>query len=131
VLTSSSSVEVWRAYEEGLADAVVSKTHGLDTIRTAIERVSLGERFTVAFARPAVPLGPEPVSLTEREREILRMLARGANTQQIMETFAISRSTVRSHVQHLLDKLHAHTRAQAVQMAMTKHLLLEPDLVLS
>lgn len=131
VLTACSSVGLWQAYEAGLADAVVSKTHGLDTIRTAIDRVALGERFTVAFERPPVPLSPVPVTLTDRERDILRLLARGASTRQITEALAISRNTVRSHVQHLLDKLHAHTRAQAVQIAMATQLLLEPELVLS
>lgn len=131
VLTSSTSLDIWQAYEAGLADAVVSKSHGLDTIRTAIERVALGERFTVAFARPAVPLGRTPVTLTDRERDILRLLARGASTHQIMDALSISRNTVRSHVQHLLDKLHAHTRAQAVQVAMATQLLLDHDLVLA
>lgn len=131
VLTSSDNADLWEAYEAELVDAVVTKSHGLDTIRTAIDRVALGERFAVAFARPPVPVRTMPVSLTERERDILRMLARGADTHQIMEALAISRNTVRTHVQHLLDKLHAHTRAQAVQIAMATHLLREPDLVLA
>jgi DNA-binding NarL/FixJ family response regulator len=131
VLTSTDDVELWQAYDAGLVDAVVSKSHGLETFRTAIDRVALGERFAVASARPPVPIRTIPVSLTQRERDILRMLARGATTCQIMEAFAISRNTVRTHVQHLLDKLHAHTRAQAVQIAMTTHLLIDLDLVLS
>jgi DNA-binding NarL/FixJ family response regulator len=130
-LTAIDSIELWQAYEAGLVDAVVSKSHGLETFRTAIDRVALGERFAVAFSRPPVPVGSIPVTLTDRERDILRMLARGATTRQIMDAFAISKNTVRTHVQHLLDKLHAHTRAQAVQIAMATHLLHDRDLVMS
>jgi DNA-binding NarL/FixJ family response regulator len=131
VLTSTTCPELWHAYEAGSTDAVVSKSHGLDTIRTAVGRVAVGERFTVAFAQPPVPLRTTPVTVTDRERDILRLLARGASTHQITESLAISRNTVRTHVQHILDKLHAHTRAQAVQAAMAMHLLLESDLVAS
>jgi DNA-binding NarL/FixJ family response regulator len=130
VLTSTDEPDLWRAYDGGVVDAVVSKSHGLATIRTAIDRVAIGERFALAAARPAVPLGP-PTSLTDREREILRLLARGATTHQITDALAISRNTVRTHVQHLLDKLHAHTRAQAVQVAVAAQLLLESELALS
>jgi DNA-binding NarL/FixJ family response regulator len=131
VLTSTDDADLWRAYDDGVVDAVISKSHGLATIRTAIDRVAIGERFALASARPAVPLGPVPMNLTDREREILRLLARGATTHQITEALAISRNTVRTHVQHLLDKLHAHTRAQAVQFAVAAQLLLDSELVLS
>lgn len=127
LLTCRDDADLWRAYDDGLVDAVVSKSHGLDTIRTAIDRVALGERFALSSARPPAPPGAVPTGLTQREREILRLLARGATTHQIMEALTISRNTVRSHVQHLLDKLHAHTRAQAVQVAVTTHLLLDAD----
>ncbi len=130
VLTRREDEDLWRAYDDGLVDAVVSKTHGLDTVRTAIDRVALGERFTLSAGRPAAPPRATPMSLTEREREILRLLVHGATTRQIMDALAISQNTVRSHIQHLLDKLHAHTRAQAVQIALTTHLLLDLETVL-
>lgn len=131
VLTSSDDPAVWRAYDAGLVDAVVSKIHGLDTIRTAIDRASLGERFALASPRPPAPPRAGRVSLTAREREILRLLARGATTRQIMATLAISPNTLRTHVQHVLNKLHAHTRAEAVQAALRGRLLVEFDEVVS
>ena len=131
VLTHRDGADLRRAFDDGLVDAVVSKTHGLDTVRTAIDRVALGERFTLSELHSAVPPRAAPMSLTDREREILWLLARGATTRQIMDALAISRNTVRSHIQHLLDKLHAHTRAQAVQIALTTHLLLDVEAALS
>jgi DNA-binding NarL/FixJ family response regulator len=131
VLTSSADASLWRAYDAGLVDAVVSKIHGLDTIRTSIDRAALGERFALASARPAATPRPAHVSLTAREREILRLLAHGATTRQIMAALTISPNTLRTHVQHLLNKLHAHTRAQAVQAAVKARLLVESDEVVS
>jgi DNA-binding NarL/FixJ family response regulator len=131
VLTSSDDASLWQAYDAGLVDAVISKIHGLDTIRTSIDRVALGERFALASARPSVIPRSAHVSLTAREYEILRLLARGATTHQIMTAMTISPNTLRTHVQHLLNKLHAHTRAQAVQAALTARLLVESDKVVS
>jgi PAS domain S-box-containing protein len=55
--------------------------------------------------------------LSEREVEILRMLAKGATTAAISEELHISRTTVNNHVQHILRKLDAHTRLEAIRRA--------------
>lgn len=127
VLTTGDEPWLWRAYETGLVDALVSKVHGLETVRTAIDRVALGERF--ALAPRQVPVAPYVgrVSLTGRERDILRLLSQGATTQEIMSTLAISPNTLRTHIQHVLNKLHAHTRAEAVQAALMAELLVDLD----
>lgn len=56
-------------------------------------------------------------ALSERELEILRLLAKGASTRTIAETLHISRTTVNNHVQHILPKLNAHTRLEAIRRA--------------
>ncbi len=58
--------------------------------------------------RPAAP------PLTVRELEVLRRLAHGESTGEISDRLCISRTTVRNHVQHLLEKLGAHSRLQAL-----------------
>ncbi len=55
--------------------------------------------------------------LTPREREILGRLGEGASTKEIARALRISVATVRTHVQHLLRKLGAHTRLEAVTRA--------------
>lgn len=52
--------------------------------------------------------------LSEREREVLRLLALGKNTKGIADSLCISSATVRNHIQHILAKLGAHNRLQAL-----------------
>jgi PAS domain S-box-containing protein len=55
--------------------------------------------------------------LTDRELEILRSLAHGETTARIASELNISRTTVNNHVQHILRKLDAHTRLEAIRRA--------------
>ncbi len=68
----------------------------------------------------AVSSGP-PKSLaqdlTDREREVLSLLAQGLGTSDIAQSLSISPSTVRNHVQNILYKLHVHSRLEAVSYA--------------
>jgi PAS domain S-box-containing protein len=57
------------------------------------------------------------VELTDREREVLRLLAKGVTTAAIAERLGISRTTVNNHVQHILSKLNAHSRLEAIRRA--------------
>ena len=62
--------------------------------------------------------------LTSREREILTFLADGQGTRDIAQLLSISTSTVRNHIQHILQKLQVHTRLEAVAIAI-KHKLVD------
>ena len=55
-------------------------------------------------------------ALTRRELEVLTLMADGENTRKIASMMGISTSTVRNHVQHVLNKLHVHTRLEAVML---------------
>jgi len=61
--------------------------------------------------------------LTPREHEVLENLAEGLSTQDIATVLKISVPTVRNHVEHVLRKLHAHTRLEAVAVARRLGLL--------
>jgi DNA-binding NarL/FixJ family response regulator len=63
---------------------------------------------------------PEAQELTDREREVLSLLAQGLNTPDIAQSLSISSSTVRNHVQNILHKLQVHSRLEAVAYAL-KH----------
>jgi DNA-binding NarL/FixJ family response regulator len=58
--------------------------------------------------------GKPAANLTQREDEILRLIARGARDREIAEQLFISESTVKKHVQNVLRKLHARNRVEAV-----------------
>lgn len=54
--------------------------------------------------------------LTEREREVFLLLARGRNTPFIMESLRISKSTAKTHVRHIYQKLGVHTRQELIDV---------------
>ena len=62
--------------------------------------------------------GPAPESLTEREVEVLRLVARGRSNRQIAAQLVISEATVRTHVSNILGKLHLASRTQAALYAL-------------
>jgi len=61
--------------------------------------------------------------LTEREREILKLVAEGLTNNQIAERLVISPKTVDTHRTHVMDKLNLHSRAELVKYAMRRGLL--------
>lgn len=61
--------------------------------------------------------------LTEREKEILRLLSDGEKTADIAQKLFISKATANNHIQHILKKLDAHTRLEAVRRAEQAGLL--------
>jgi HD-GYP domain-containing protein (c-di-GMP phosphodiesterase class II) len=65
--------------------------------------------------------------LSQREIDVLRLLARGHSNRQIADRLAISERTVHHHVEHIYDKLNVSTRAAATLIAMQQHLLADDD----
>ncbi len=90
-------------------------------------------RAPVPSATPAAagtPAGATPTDqattagpLTRREREVLRLLATGANTKVAAQHLGVSPATIRNHVQNMLGKLGVHSRLQAVAYATSHRLL--------
>lgn len=62
--------------------------------------------------------GEEQPSLTEREREVLGLVAKGATNKQIAEKLFIAENTVKVHLRNILDKLHLKNRAEAAAYAV-------------
>jgi PAS domain S-box-containing protein len=62
-------------------------------------------------------------SLTTREREILSLLVDGLGTRDIAELLSVSITTVRNHIQHILQKLQVHSRLEAVAIAVKNKLV--------
>lgn len=58
--------------------------------------------------------------ITEREREVIRLLAQGSSTAEIAAQLGITPRTVRNHVQNILCKLHVHSRLEAVAYASAR-----------
>ena len=79
------------------------------------------ERYASRDARSE--LTPDLSSLTEREVDVLRLMARGLGNQAIGEKLFVSEATVKTHVAHILDKLHVDNRVQAVVAAYESRLV--------
>jgi DNA-binding NarL/FixJ family response regulator len=79
------------------------------------------ERYASRDARSE--LTPDLSSLTEREVDVLRLMARGLNNQAIGEKLFVSEATVKTHVAHILDKLGVENRVQAVVAAYEARLV--------
>lgn len=65
----------------------------------------------------------DPFGLTKREVEILELISQSDNYQVIADKLFISPKTVRKHIENIYEKLHVHTKLQAVQMGI-KHKLI-------
>ena len=130
VLTSfAADDKVFPAIKAG-ALGYLLKDSGPEELVQAIHQVYLGESSlhpTIArkllheLSRPSErPPTPEP--LTEREVEVLRLVARGQSNQEIADQLVISEATVRTHVSNILGKLHLASRTQAALYALREGL---------
>jgi PAS domain S-box-containing protein len=70
-----------------------------------------------AFPSDALPDIPSTLPLSTREREVLQHLAMGERTARIADTLCISTATVRNHIQHIFEKLGAHSRLEVLAVA--------------
>jgi DNA-binding NarL/FixJ family response regulator len=106
------------ASKEEFLDAV-RRTAGGDAVFTpGLAGLVLGEYRRLA-ARPAPEATPR---LTERETEVLRLVAKGLSYKQIAERLVVSHRTVQNHVQNTLNKLQLHNRVELVRYAIEQGL---------
>jgi len=130
VLTSfAADDKVFPAIKAG-ALGYLLKDSGPDDLVQAIHQVYRGEpALEPSIARkvlfelsqpPKEPLTPEP--LTERELEVLRLIAQGRSNREIAEHLVIAEMTVRTHVSNILSKLHLASRTQAALYALREGL---------
>ncbi len=126
VLTSfAADDKVFPAIKAG-ALGYLLKDSGPDDLVAAIRQVHRGEPslepsiarklLTDMVGGPKKPLSADP--LTERELEILRLIARGCSNKEIADQLVIADITVRTHVSSILGKLHLASRTQAALYAL-------------
>ncbi|MBL8160424.1 MAG: response regulator transcription factor [Anaerolineae bacterium] len=115
----------------GGAAGYLSKETDPDQIVRAVRAAAAGDQLidrslleaALAQAVDFSPPTPEPndmpvEALSERERDVLRLMVSGMNNAVIAETLNISLPTVKTHVQHIFQKLHVSDRTQAALLAV-------------
>ncbi|MHB1324964.1 MAG: response regulator [Thermoleophilia bacterium] len=135
VLTMHDNEEyLFQVLQAGAAGYVLKKAADSDLVN-AIHVVSRGDCFLYPSAAKMVvedyldklKNGQEPTSsfdtLTDREREILTLVAAGHTNREIAETLFISVKTVETHKANIMEKLNLHKRAELVKYAIKKGML--------
>ena len=112
-----------RGLESG-ARGYILKEAPHETLLRAIEKVAAGETFVdPGLMAEFVSAQGQADILTPREREILQLLADGMSNADVATKLFISQETVKSHVRHILAKLEADTRTQAVAIALREAMI--------
>lgn len=112
------------ASREELLDAVRRTAAGEPVFTPGLAGLVLGEFRRLARTGGAGD-GTEVPRLTERETEVLRLVAKGLSYKQVAERLVLSHRTVQNHVQNTLSKLHLHNRVELVRYAIERGLDLE------
>lgn len=123
----SSFLRSIRAGAAGFFD----KQQGIDDLIDAVRRVLRGELVVAPHLVPLLaqragaPISgtAHAASLTPRELDVLQLLADGVATRQIATRLNLSAHTIRNHVAHLLGKLDAHSRLEAVRIGVDRGLI--------
>ena len=131
---SGEQADVLEAVKAGATGYLV-KSASRDELLAAVRRVAAGDTvFTPGLAglvlgeyrrlsdAPASTSGPDAPRLTERETEVLRLVAKGLSYKQIADRLYLSHRTVQNHVQNTLRKLQLHNRVQLVRYAIEQGL---------
>ena len=103
---------------EDLIQAIRQVHRGEPSLHPSIARKVLQE-----LGRPqTAPPSPGPDPLTERELEVLQLVAQGLTNQQMAEQLTVAEVTIRTHISNILSKLHLANRVQATLYALREGL---------
>lgn len=132
VLSATEEAEVMRAAIAAGANGYIPKTSSVDVMEAALRLVRAGGTYVPerALCDDAAQGGgkrasSEGLSLSERQLEVLRLIAKGLSNQKIAARLEISESTVKHHVHDLFRALGVSTRTEALVAAMRRGLIVE------
>ena len=127
---SGEQSDVLEAVKAG-ATGYLIKSASRDELLNAVRRVAAGDTvFTAGLAglvlgeyrRMSDPDEPDHPQLTDRETDVLKMVAKGMSYKQIAERLVLSHRTVQNHVQNTLRKLQMHNRVELTRYAIEQGL---------
>jgi len=134
ILTASESDEdLYQAVQLGVsgyllknldAEQLFDALNSVEHEEAALSRET-ASRLLKCVAKHSVEANQGENILTERERDVLRLVATGASNQEIADRLMISVNTVRSHIRNIFDKLRLENRTQAASYAINRGLIPE------
>jgi DNA-binding NarL/FixJ family response regulator len=123
VLTSAKGdVEIHSALAAGARGYLLKNISPLD-LTHAIRKVHAGKTYISAEVAAQVAECMTDNRLTTRETEVLRQVAKGKRNRDIAEILFISEDTVKVHVKHIMEKLDANNRTQAIAIALRRGIM--------
>jgi DNA-binding NarL/FixJ family response regulator len=118
------SIHIFDALRAGAVGYLLKQIRW-DRLILSLQQVSIGgSPINGYIARKIVqslqeaPLKIEAAKLSDRERQVLELLVRGSMYKEITSALGISMPTLNTHVRHIYEKLHVHSRAQALAKIM-------------
>ncbi len=121
-------IEAMRAGARGYLLKSASAEHVVSAIRQVyLGSVVLPQSLAAKMLEGSEPAEPGVAELTERELEVLRLIAHGLGNKEIAARLSLSENTVKTHVRNILSKLNARSRAEAAAYAVKKGLVTSND----
>ena len=123
ILTSfTTSNDIAWALDAGAQGAIMKSAENTELV-AAIRTVAAGEQYVSAEIKSLMDTDPPIAGLTGRQTEILQSLSLGLTNKDIARQLGISIRSVEDHVDRILERIGAANRAEAVGIALRKHLL--------
>jgi DNA-binding NarL/FixJ family response regulator len=107
---------------EEVADSIRAVMQGESKITPSMASKLINEFSAMSKRADERQRLPAP-ALTARELEVLKLVAKGMSNREIADELFISENTVKNHVRNILEKLHLHSRMEAVMYALREKLL--------
>ena len=123
--TSDGDEDVFRSMNKGARGYMVKDESGED-LHVAIRTVASGEVFLPKRIRAIYDDRKKRPSLSEREIEIVRLVAKGFSNDELAERLHLSPDTIKAHLRHVYEKLGVESRVEAVTEAMRTGLVEAP-----
>jgi len=121
---------ILKAIIAGADGYLLKKTSPQKILSALQEALTDGSPMTPSIAKKVielfrnyVPKKTEEFSLSKRESEVLELIVNGSNNKEVSEKLFISIETVRNHIRHIYEKLHVHSKSEAVVKAIREGLV--------
>ena len=120
--THSGEEEIYRSLQAG-ARGYILKSALREELLRAIREVRDGKRYLDPTVAPLLAERLAHRSLTSRELEVLKMVAKGMGNKEIAASLSIAEVTVKLHVSHVLEKLNVKDRTEAATAALKRGII--------